>query len=71
VTDGAGGVPASRDLAPEGRIGRLLSVLVLLVVVVAGVPQVWQRLATGGLGLELFFYPLLGAAFLLRLVSRR
>ena len=43
--------------------GQLLTGLVVLLVAVLGAPQVWEALRSGSFGLEVVFYPVLGAAF--------
>ena len=50
---------------------QLLPALVLLLVAVLGLPQVWAGLRSGDLGVEVVFYPLLGAVFGWLTVSRR
>ncbi len=55
----------------ERQLGDALVGLVVLLAVVLGIPQVWQRAVSGGMGLELLFYPVLGAAFGYLAVLRR
>ena len=52
-------------------VGPLLTGLVVVVVVVLGVPAIWNSLRTGHIGLETIFYPVLGVAFGYLAVSRR
>ncbi len=50
---------------------QLLTGLIVLLVAVLGAPQVWAALRGGDLGVELAFFPVLGAAFGYLAVSRR
>ncbi len=50
---------------------QLLPALVLLLVAFVGLPQVWAGLQSGDLGVEVVFYPVLGAAFGWLTVTRR
>ena len=66
--------PAARLAAQRRRerlLGDVLTGLVVLCVVVVGLPQVWQRAESGGFGVEMVFYPVLGAAFGYLAVLRR
>ena len=62
-----GGPVRERDTA-----GTALTVLVVLLIAVLGVPQVWADVTGGGgLGLESVFFPVLGVVFGVLAVSRR
>ena len=57
--------PVRREATPA------LTLLVVLLIAVLGLPQVWNDLRSGHLGLESVFYPVLGIAFGYLAVSRR
>ena len=57
---------------PRAAGGQGLTLLVVLLIAVLGVPQVWADVTGGGgLGLESVFFPVLGIAFGSLAMSRR
>ncbi len=62
----------SSPVRERDTAGTVLTVLVVLLIAVLGVPQVWADVTgSGGLGLESVFFPVLGVAFGVLAVSRR